>query len=150
MTTRNATKLYAVTKGPGDLRVYCGPAAISAITGKPVRGYLREMINARRGRDGNKPVRGMFAHEVSSVLGKLGFQLIQVHACCRGKTLRQFVVDNWQGDKDPIFLVNLTGHYVVTRGRFVIDNWELDGCDVDEHHSRKTRVKGVYLVRVVE
>lgn len=138
------TKLHAVTVGEGKGRAYCGPAAISAITGLPAKGRIREVINRFRSRKPTAGIIGVQNREMAWALSVFGYTLVPLSGVTG--TLRKFVNDPLHVDK--VYLVNVTGHYVVTRGRFVIDNHDPDGSDIDDHYARQKQVQKAWVVMI--
>lgn len=102
----------------------CGPTAISAITGLPLRDVYRAIIRSR-GIDPKHPRRiyGMATGEVVSVLGTLGFRAdvfdIDPNTGKR-VTVRRFFMD--RGDDQAACIAVTKNHFVAMDWGIVIDN----------------------------
>lgn len=130
-----STTLFAVPKDDGPT-TFCGPTAIAAVTGVPVREVERVVLELRK-RDAYRlhpygdtvrklfkrdrdVVRGMNPIEVPEVMRKLGFRLTA------GKPSRArmtFASWAWWSHAQPNkrFLVIVTGHLVACADRKFVD-----------------------------
>ena len=120
--------LYSLNNDVGHKHVYCGPGAIAIVTGQPVskiekmirryRNEITRQYNQTRRYSIKAQIKSMYNHEVRTVLKRLKVKVNTLYPSIQ--TLRQFV-DDTQYEKYP-YIVQVTGHYVVTyRGR-VMDN----------------------------
>jgi hypothetical protein len=121
--------LYPV-KYDTDHRVYCGPAALASITGKPVSTVLAAVLTLRKGRTvtpswvrttkklPKAPVVGMTNWEAVATLKKLGWRVIERQAFGRDRpTLAAFAGKLLPG----VWLVGVTDHFVAVSGRTFCD-----------------------------
>lgn len=134
-------KLHPVTHGPRKNR-FCGPAALSAISGK-----LTD-VTAKTLRDvsGRRSITGTTQNEMWCAAEALGFRLIPSSLSPRGVTLAEWLrrVERPEG---RLFLVSAGNHWVVISGRrFVCGR---TGEIVDFKHpkvKRRARVKATFIV----
>lgn len=119
---------------------YCGPAAVSAITGCTTDEAARLM----RQRSGRRAIKGAYHYEVTAALRALGFgfrrrmDLEATAAPPRGKRGRRdmslgTLVDRFPGffDRTRAVLIAVTwlrrgrrvGHYLAISGAWWVDNW---------------------------
>jgi hypothetical protein len=149
-------------KRNADSNKFCGPAALSLLTGRHVDSCIKE-IRAFRNRDGflsgfrRRPVKGMDKTEVVRVLNRMGYMpqtvfhweldhvpLKSLDEQDSGKpTLVAFM--RWL-KKHPCwspkkkYLVMVTDHYVVVRGRKLFDNHNPEGVFFGRYDRRRKRV----------
>lgn len=97
-----------------DHRAYCGPRAISILTGVPIS-QIERMLRRKR-RDGYRDVngrrlliKGTYPWEVTKVLERLGCKVEE--SDIRVRTIGQFCEDTKH--LDTTFLVEVTGHFLV-------------------------------------
>ena len=142
---------------------WCGPSALSIITGRTVN-YCAKLIadrknhyGWRRGRGTSKQVKGTSNSEMRDALDVMGFELIPVeiprHRLNRqvlGKghtmpTLHRYMRerggDQWKG----LMLVNVTSHYVVVHKDTVSDNHQQDK-HYTEHRWRRKKIDRAWLI----
>lgn len=132
---------------PDDL---CGPTAIAAITGLPLRSVYAAIIRSR-GYTPEKPgpITGMPIGEVISILGMLGFRAdvfdIVNFTGCR-LTLRRFFMD--RGDDEAACIAVTRNHFVAVDWGIVVDN-HTNGLygDILEHPYRNASVINYIEVR---
>ena len=133
-------KSLKVTKQSGD-NTYCGPAALSIITGKPVSEVMRILhtyvLERRR-------VRGMWNHEMESCLWKMGYETRLVQLPLRMPTVAQWLRN--ERKPDDTFLVQVSHHYIVVRGRKIADNRNPEGVFLRQYQHRRSRVHKVWHV----
>lgn len=101
---------------------YCGPSAISILTGVPISRAEFSIRRRRRGgyRDAagrRRPIKGAYNSEVIKCLRLLGCKVKRVKTA--EPTLARFVEDTRHAG---VFLVNVTHHYVVTHAGMIADN----------------------------
>ena len=141
-----------VRRREGD-NTFCGPAALSALTGRTVDSCVKE-VHAARGYDGflsgyrRRPVKGMHNWEMTRALARLGFHARPMLVC--GKpTIAGFMrwlkkQPYWSPEKR--YLINVTGHYVVMRGIKLFDNHNPEGVFFGKYGHRRVRVKHAWEV----
>lgn len=140
-------KLNAVSGKSIKRNTWCGPAAISIITGL---GY-DEAIDLLKRVTGKRAIRGVSRNEMFRALQAIGWdckdrwEYTKEHRPTLAWWLRQ------RGDEemDTTFLVNVTGHYVVVRGRKIADNLVMAPVWLREYPHRRKRVKVVWSMRQV-
>jgi len=112
-------KRLTVTRKAND-NSFCGPAAISIITGKPVSEITEQL---RRNRGYRTTIRGVANWEIISVLQYYGHFARQIELSIKRPTVAQFIKRLQSAlslESGINYLVNTTGHYVVIRGRKII------------------------------
>jgi hypothetical protein len=136
--------------------LWCGPAALSAVTGEPTS-RIHGIIKGLRGND--KPIIGVRNSELVKAARILGFELEPIFdafaewrampACGLPliyPTLAKFVRVNRDALKDPV-IINVTGHYVtVHRRTFVDNNVNPEGVRLKTAPHRRCRVKRAWRV----
>lgn len=148
--------LWPVQNDTGRWRYYCGPAAVSALTGTPVtrvekmikrvrqeaRRKLPPAIRRKRNEWARKQmVRGTGTYEVKTVLERLGCR-IEDYPTSDLKTLGQFVDDTQF--MDGAFLVSVTGHWVATSTGHIAET--LNGGAVKWVEGDRRKVKSAWRV----
>jgi hypothetical protein len=137
-----------------DLRgkLWCGPAAISAITGRGTR-TVRDAVQWHRGN--YRPVSSTKPSEVLAALELLGYGFQEVWNCEKsyfGKpTLVQFV-RHWRDELAcglPI-LCALTGHFVVLQGDLFVDSWTKTPVPFSDAPKQFRRRRVAYAWRIFQ
>ncbi len=132
--------------------MWCGPAAISALTGYSTTEVSRLVARSRNNRrgagrfSGTRSVRGVKAmtdREVSSALEALGYKARTSRVISGG---REATLAQWARDHaDPIgsYVVLITGHFVAVHNGQIIDNRTCQWADVLRPGApyRRARVK---------
>jgi hypothetical protein len=138
-----------VSRNPGD-NSYCGPAALSLLTGYHVSLCAHELrqINGRR------YIKSASDYEMVAVLIRLGKRVREVplypnHVCVtlrRKPTLVGLV--RLLRDRTPHqrFLIRTTDHFMVLRGRMVYDNLNPEGVFFGKYNHRRYRVRACWEV----
>jgi hypothetical protein len=132
-----------------EIGVYCGPAALMAVSGKRLA-EVRAAINAAKQRKENTGVCGMYDWELFIAMDNLGLK----HHCQKidfpphVRTLAKIVEDKNWCLPDRTYIVSLTGHYVAVENGVVMDNRIRFGCSVTEHPSKNKRVHALIEVKV--
>lgn len=131
---------------------FCGPAALSLITGKHVDKCVQEVHHYRRNWSPERrhTVRGMSNWEMTWTLGRLGFQQSKLCLPKQNPTLVAFMrwlkrQERWSAKK--VYLINVTGHYVVMKGIKLFDNRNPEGVFFGKYNHRRWRVKHVWEIR---
>lgn len=96
-------------------QVYCGPAAISAITGRSAE-CASVWINHLRGDRLNKTVRSTGYGEVSQVLQRLGYFVGTTRRLDGRKTLAAWLRSRTEKERGELFLVAASEHWFVVAG----------------------------------
>jgi hypothetical protein len=135
---------------------FCGPAALSLITGKHVDKCVKEVRDFRNDRHGfqRRNVRGMWNAEIVRVLDRMGFVSerkypFEYDTLKLDPTLVAFM--RWlkkrgQWSAKKVYLINVTGHYLVMKGIKLFDNRHPEGVFFGKYDHRRRRVKYVWEV----
>jgi hypothetical protein len=141
-------KLKPMTK-IGKHRKWCGPAALSILTGRSVN-HCARVIAKRRNRRGwyngkgtGKQVRGTYITEVSNALGAMGFELIQVGV--PHGTLRAYMAGRGGDQWKNAMLIEVTHHWVTAHRDTVADN--TGSSHYSEHRWRGKKVVDGWIVK---
>lgn len=121
--------------------LWCGPAAISAVTGYDTRSVhqcIREL-------NGLKQVTGLNNRDLVIVLQALGCK-VRAYRLPSRVTLAYWLKTNAEVfSRNPV-IVNLTGHYVTVMGRKFIDNHTDGPVFLKAAPHRRARVKGYFII----
>jgi hypothetical protein len=138
-------------RNPEKMRVWCGPAAISILTGNRVEYCARQVAGLRN--IGRRPawwtakrVRGVANYEMRQILSFMGYEMIGLRDC-KGKTLQGWINSYSSKHHRAICLVNVTDHYVVTHLGQVNDNRSDRPCPVKEHSSRRCFIDSAWIIQ---
>lgn len=137
--------LHAVNHDLPDCRLWCGPAAIAAVTGQPTS-VIHEAIKQDRG--DRAPVRGVFPGELARVMARLGYA-ITVQAECQGLDVQAFCkVFAPMSQAVPLIAATADHYFVLAQGLF-LDNGTRWPIEPELAHARGTVVEalGFKLVR---
>ena len=140
---------------------FCGPAALSLLTGRPVDEIVLAVKNLRisdEGIRGYRPLKGMYNSEMIAVLGQYGFELVRMARECQDvyrlydarPTLARWLRAKRQYRQehpDAKILLNVTGHYLVLHGRKLYDNHNPEGVWLRQYRHRRIRVKHAWVCR---
>lgn len=125
---------------PGKLgrhQLYCGPAALCAITG--MKGHEAvERVNELRGRKAAAPVGSMVTDELRSVLHGCGYRSSAYVFNGAGETLGR-TIPKLDVDRPHVILV--TNHFVAVCGDELEDNNHLAPINVREYRGLRKRVQ---------
>lgn len=129
----------------------CGPAALCCITGHDYKTKIRPTINSfKRTKRPNQAVLGMHCELVGRVLHHFGYEMTKLadYTILKGlkKPTFKSLFEDKSFDADTLYLVNVTGHFVIYHQGIMYDNWSREGCVAQEHHSFRQRVKRIYKV----
>ncbi len=143
-------------------RLWCGPAAVSCITGQPVS-IVHSLIKKYRIRQGYPKngrwithIDGTYKEDLHYVFKKFAHTL---------RPYREFILDydvdlrkcdaptlgSWLKNRSPrelekTFLVHITGHWCLVKGDFYFDNHLARPIRISKIKGKKTRVHHVYEV----
>ncbi len=125
--------------------IFCGPAAIMTITGKDhlqvCRALNRTMLRNRDAR-----VRGVYNWCIVRTLERMGLKITAVGILSK-PTLWNWVMNHrTPKDKRALFLVSVTGHYVVINGFQMNDNHTKKPVMIDDMPWKKKRVRNVWRI----
>lgn len=134
-------------RNPEGIRKWCGPAAISIITGNRVAYAAGKFAKLKYGKFRPKMVRGVGNFDMLYVLDWMGYETVRLHdKDAKRQTLGAWINTYSSRYHRAICLVNVTNHYVVTHMGQVADNHKPKGCPVGEHPSRRCKIKAVWIV----
>ena len=145
---------------------WCGPSALSIITGRTVN-YCAKLCAARKNRRGwrrgkgtSKQVKGVNDYDMKFALNKMGFDMTRVEIPMRchphqvmsynpepfvmptlHRYMRERGGEQWKG----LMLVNVTQHYVVVHKDTVSDNHQEDK-HYTEHRWRRKKIEQAWLI----
>lgn len=120
-----------------EVRVYCGPGALIALTGKPLP-EVRSAINLAIGRRENIGITKLSLANLEGGLKNLNIQYSK-HSCPHRITLNQLV--DTVLEKDVRYIVFITGHYVTVLNGQLIDNHYRFGTEVSDCRWKNKMVK---------
>ncbi len=118
---------------------WCGPAALTAITGKS----YEECEALLAGWQSKRPVTGVGLYAMRHALEKLGYTLIAE------RTRRRQTLVQWhrgRSERRGVYLVSITGHYCVVRGDVYVDNHTVKPVAFAVAPNRRALVRDVHLV----
>lgn len=142
-------RLHAVThrKDLGHNR-YCGPAAVSIITGRTAECAVRWMLVARGYEPGerNGGIKGSWASEVSRALHALGYTL-GMGRCVEGRpTLARWLRERTPAQRARTYLVSAGQHFLVVRGNKIACGLTGSPVNLRAYPHRRKRMQTVYPV----
>ena len=134
-------------RNKGD-NTYCGPAALALITGQPVS----NATSAIRFITGQSAVRGVTQRDLLrsiSMFGKLPVVVPKNYVRDTNPTLAYVLRSAGLRDRRPdtVFLITLTGHFIVLKGRKIYDNHNPEGVFLRKYQHRRKRVKAVFQIQ---
>jgi hypothetical protein len=123
---------------------YCGPAALSLLTGQHVD-ICTHLL--KKFRNSTRPVAGVYNREVFNVLDYFGFIATPLPPCTgAGQTVAGFLRNLQDREPDAMYLINTTHHYLVLRGRKLFDNHHPEGIFIRQYPHRRSRVCSAWRV----
>lgn len=142
-------RLHAVThrKDLGNNR-YCGPAAVSIITGRTAECAVRWMLVARGYEPGerNGGIKGSWASEVGRALHALGYTLGMGRGVENRPTLARWLRDRTPAQRARTYLVSAGSHFLVVRGNKVACSLTGAPVNLRAYPHRRYRVRSYYPV----
>lgn len=136
-------KLHAVNHGTKatDKNRYCGPSAISAVTGLTT-GESARLI---RSVTGKASVKGTHASELIGAFAKCNIEVSSVRCVSGESTLGQWLKDSRQLRGDDVFLVGAGHHWQLVQGRRYVCGLTTEVVSQrDRRVKRRAKVKSVY------
>jgi hypothetical protein len=142
-------------------KMYCGPAVISALSGKP---YIESLAFIKRivGPERSREIKWMTFDELHWCISKLGFSayaesLVGENDANNPPTLRQWIrnrdyIARDMGD-DPerdTWVLNVTDHFVVVQGNLFLDNHTKVSVPVEKAPGLKRYVRNIIKVESPE
>jgi hypothetical protein len=122
-------KLNSPKRKNGKNGMYCGPAALCAVTGMPYE-EIREVVNHNRSRKPTQGITGMCNSEIAHALHDLGIKYkgfapvidSSKRRFRKFPTLNQFLKGRSQKEIDSTLIISLSEHFVTVRGFLFVDN----------------------------
>jgi len=131
--------------------MYCGPAALCAITHNPYED-VRTAINQYRGRKLTTGVLGLSSVELRGAMRILDVNHSQTKypmdnpKTGRPPTLAAFLKNRKDDEMTRPLVIQLTGHYVVVKGRKFIDNHTIEPVFIRKAPHRRRRVVRYWII----
>lgn len=119
--------------------VYCGPAALTAVTGLDAKGEIRTALNRAKRRKHNAGICGVSTDELEGAMNILGIKFTK-HLVFK-QNLSKFC-ENHNGK----WIIEVTKHYVAVEDNTVFDNRIRFGCDISEHPCKRMKVHSAYQI----
>jgi len=140
----------------GSTKMYCGPAALCAITGKTYE-EVRAKVNVLRHRKPNQGIIGMHNYEMVDALRLFGWATYARKVCrtfANGEsvspiypTLAKFLKNRTDEEMHHMLLINITGHYVTVYGNMLVDNHTTIPVHLAIAPHKKCRVKKYWIIK---
>lgn len=137
--------LNKISRRDGGHKMYCGPAALCAITGKHYED-VRTVVNRVRGRKHNQGITGMGNREMIKALNKMSY-IALVTKVQDNPTLSKFLRERDDELKKQTLLIEVTGHYVTVKGDTLIDNFTVCPVHIAIAPHKRTRVKKYWVIK---
>jgi hypothetical protein len=139
-------KLNAVNHGTkkSDKNRYCGPSAISAVTGLTT-GESARLIRKVSGRSS---IKGTHASELIGAFAQCNIEVSSAKLAFGQQTLGQWLKVSSSSRGDDVYLISAGHHWQLVQGRrFVCGITREVVSQRDRRVKRKARVKAVYLLK---
>lgn len=156
------SKLHAIKH---DLRttLWCGPAALSTITGKATSHVHEAIRQSKNPAYYHKPIKGVSNGILVKAAQMLGCEIFEHFNYARERcnatrfgvaapkwqppTLARFCREHRELLRKETLIINVTGHYVVVSGRSFIDNHTKQVVPLSKAPHRRCRVQASFVVR---
>lgn len=127
--------------------LWCGPAALATITGKPVSECM-QAIRDSRSYNHNKPIKGVGCRLLEKAAKRLGYRFESLpHPWSDGEiTMAKWTRENKSKFADAPVLLIVTGHYVTVAGNSFNDNHTRTPVRLKRAPHRRKRVKAAWRV----
>ncbi len=141
-------KLHTVSSKRTN-RIYCGPAAISAVSGRSIE-CAESWINYYRNARLDKVVVGSYSTELIAALHELGYRSkrTEVYDSKNSPTLAAWL--RKRSNRNAMVIVVLTSHFVVVKGNKFVDNFTMNPVFIRKAPHRRSRVKEIISVTTNE
>ena len=140
-------KIHTVTHGPRGNR-FCGPAALSALTGKATT----ETAAMLRHVSGRRQITGTTTGEMADALDQFNYGILRVYDDTRAVKERM-TLTGWlrltQADRvaGRVYLVEAGNHWMVISGRRYVDSITEDIVSIkDKQVMRRARVRAAFEI----
>lgn len=134
----------------GKHPTWCGPSALSILTGRSINHCARVIAKQRNdwgwynGRGSSKQVRGTHTREVRKALDSMGFMMVPVKIP-KGVTLRSYMAGRGGEQFKNSMLLEVTRHWMSAHMDVVSDNHGTD--HYSKHPKRLKRMVRGWIVR---
>jgi hypothetical protein len=138
-------------RNPDKIKTWCGPGALSILTGNRVEYCARKIAKVRNEARRTswftpKRIQGVQNYEMRHALEQMGYQMIKL-LDVEDITLGRWIDTYCTKHHRAIILVNVTDHYVVTHLGQVNDNRSKRPCPVQEHSSRRCKIQNAWIIQ---
>lgn len=140
-------KLNTLRAENWDKTKWCGPTALSIITGRTLK-YCHNKL-ARLEFKKPRYLKGVSNYSMLCALSNMGYKHERVQVIPGRTTLRRYVEEIQSTDEfRSVMLINVTSHYVVLHKGMVADNRN-DGTatPVRNHHAWRKQIKRAWIIR---
>jgi hypothetical protein len=136
--------LHAIVKKNKRTRMWCGPSAIAAVTGKTYDDALLA-LKAESGRD---VVMGVQVIHLQRALARMGHRMTPVCSFIKSErpTLAAWLKGRDAELRASVVIVNVTRHYVTVKGNRIVDNLTGKPVATSKYPKRRVRVKAAWRV----
>ena len=142
-------KLNNPRRRDGSDNMYCGPAALCAITGESYE-TVRESVNVDvRDRPHNRGITGMHGFEIRRVLEKFGYTAIETDYdfIYEKKNLNQYLKQRPFFEKNNVLFIELTSHFVTVKGDNLVDNHTKVPVHIAIAPWKRAKVRKVWVIK---
>lgn len=140
---------------PAGEKAYCGPFALMAVTGLSLAAARKHICRANGWQEGRR-IAGLYESELVNAFRSAGIPINRYRlrskdgGAIRWKrdfpTFTRWLNQRTGEEKRAMFLVALTGHYVMVNGNDFIDNHTRELVKLDDAPHRRARVRAVYKI----
>ena len=121
----------------GKRTLWCGPAAIAAVTGHPTS-VISQILREDRGH----PTKGVFHGELFRAMRRLGYKWVKtVRPTVKKMTLARFAAEHKEDFATQPLIVALSSHYVVLAGNRFVDSGTKDPVWISSAPHRRSIVQ---------
>lgn len=142
------------TVGYSKPKVWCGPGALSALTGAPVR-TTTELLSRMTGEPYEK-LSGVYDDAMEVALWELGYRMCanpqgnaRIDACAtrrRPYTLAEFLTERSIPERVSMVLIEVTGHYITAHLSWACDNWTMHPVPIEEFPKPRRWVRNSWII----
>ena len=141
-------QLHTPKRRDGSDRMYCGAAALCAITGENYES-VRARLNFDRGRKENQGITGSHGFELLRVLSMFGYISLErgYDFACKPMNLNQYLSQRPPLEKNNILLIELTSHFVTVKGDKLVDNHTKIPVHIAIAPWKRCKVESVWIIK---
>ncbi len=141
--------LYSVEGCPKNRVRWCGPSAITAITGIGYPAALTTLKQVRANRSNADPLRvivkGIYNNEMSNALRRLGYRMTPINIQS-GITFARFLRERSPEERKATILVSAGHHYMVVSGNKAVDGIVKDPVFISKMPGRRKRMAHAWII----